>query len=369
MTATAYCARCDSEVCRCGSTADLGFLALGQHADNGSPQGGERAEPRPTAASPIEREEPFEILTTKQICELPDPQRDAEVLGPLLVRGTRVVVGAHTGHGKTTFALQLARAVGHGERFLKWTGAGARVLVIDAEQGLRTIKRRLTETGLASSEAVDYLRVPDGLTLDKDEHEASAVERVLAEGKYGVVDLDPFYKTHGGDSNDERAAVNLMRLFDRWREEHGFCLLLPVHCRKPPVGVRFSMHEFFGSSAYLRGAEVVLGLQLLRPGYSRLHFFKDRDGDLPLGEAWGLLFDREGGFRRDPNDGKPKETAADRVRELLEVDPGMTISALANATGYARRTVERALKDLGAREKSGPDNLKQWTLPLDGDAT
>ncbi len=177
--------------------------------------------------------------------------------------------------------------------------------------------------------------------------------------------LDPLYKLHTGDSNDERSAVELMRLFDGWRERFKFCLLLPVHCRKPPVGAKFSMHEFFGSTAYLRGAEVVLGLQLLRPGYSRLHFFKDRDGDLPLGEVWGLLFDREAGYRRDPNDGKAKETATDKLREILEAEPGMTTEALVEATGYARRTIERSLRDLDATEKAGPHGLKQWALLLD----
>jgi hypothetical protein len=47
----------------------------------------------------------------------------------------------------------------------------------------------------------------------------------------------------------------------------------------------------------------------------------------------------------------------------------MTKARLIEATGYAARTVERALKDLGATAKSAPDNLKQWTLPLDEDAT
>ena len=109
------------------------------------------------------------------------------------------------------------------------------------------------------------------------------------------------------------------------------------------------MHEFFGSTAYLRGAEVVLGLQMLRDGYSRLHFFKDRDGDLPLGEAWGSLFDRESGYRRDPDDGKPKQTAAHKVSELLQVDPGMTIAQLVEASGYAERTVKDAAQVITRR--------------------
>jgi hypothetical protein len=159
------------------------------------------------------------------------------------------------------------------------------------------------------------------------------VERVLTEGQYMVVVADPLYKLHRGDSNDERAAVDLMRKFDRWRTDLRFALLLPVHLRKPPAGVKFSMNEFFGSTAYLRGAEVVLGLQRVRDGYARLHFFKDRDGDLPVPEAWGLLYDKHTGYRRDPDDGAKKPKAIDHIRELLEAQPGITTPQIINATG------------------------------------
>jgi len=305
----------------------------------------------------------LEVLTARELCALPDPPGSEELLGPLLMRGNRLILGGHTGEGKTTMALAIVRAVALGDTFLDWRGPGERVLVIDAEQGLRTIKRRLREAGLDDSERVDYLRAPDGLSLDRDEGEIAAIEAQLAAGGYGLVLADPLYKLHTGDSNSEREAVDLMRRFDAWRERYRFALALPVHCRKPPMGARFSMHEFFGQSAYLRGAEVVVGLQRVRDGYSRLHFFKDRDGDLPIGAAWGLLFDRQRGFRRDPDDEKPKQTAAGLIRELLEAQPEMSVEALAAASGYAHRTVRKALGDLGAHGgRAGAQGEKQWAL-------
>jgi len=123
------------------------------------------------------------------------------------------------------------------------------------------------------------------------------------------------------------------------------------------------MHDIFGSTAYLRGAEVVLGLRRLSDGYSRLHVFKDRDGDLPVGDSWGLLFDREQGFRRDPNDGKPRDTAESKVRDLLEAQPGLSTDHLAKATDYSERTVRQALKKLDAEFTTGPHGAKVWRLP------
>ncbi len=304
----------------------------------------------------------FTVLTARALSALPDPDTDALLLGPVLVRAGRTVIGAHTGHGKTTFALQMVKAVVTQSDCLGWSGAGGRALVLDAEQGLRTIKRRLVEAGLEDSDQVDFLRVPDGLSLDKSAEEVAAVEAVLRVGHYAVVFADPLYKLHTGNSNDEREAVDLMRIFDRWREEYRFALLLATHIRKAPaLGARFSMHEFFGSSAYLRGAEVVLGLEFLRPGFSRLHFFKDRDGDLPVGTHWNLLFSRDQGFTRGADVDKP--TAADKVRDLLLRTPSMTEADLAKATSNAERTIRDALKSLAAVSSTGPDKTKFWSLP------
>jgi hypothetical protein len=260
----------------------------------------------------------LEILSARELCALPDPAEDERLLGPLLLRGQRLVLGAHTGEGKTSMALQIVRALTTKGEFLDWNGAGGRVLVLDAEQGLRTVKRRLGEVGLQESDDVDYVRVPDGLALDSDDHHVAEVERALEQGNYTLVVADPLYKLHTGDSNDEREAVDLMRRFDGWRERFGFALLLPVHCRKPVPGMKFSIHDLFGSSAYVRGAEVVLGLRRVSDGYAKLHFLKDRDGDLPIGGAWGLLFDQEEGFRRDPNDGVVRDLRAELLGVLAD---------------------------------------------------
>jgi hypothetical protein len=318
-------------------------------------------------ASPVDQglEEPFKIpkLTARELCELPEPPKTDQLLGELVVRGQRVVIGGQTGEGKTTFGLAVVAAISLRQSFLDWQGNGGRALVIDAEQGLKTVQRRLREAGLQDSEEIDYARVPDGLTLDQNAAHIDALEQLLEGGQYSVVLADPLYKLHCGDSNDERQAVDLMRRFDGWRERYGFALVLPAHCRKTPPGAKFSLQEFFGSTAYLRGAEIVLGLKLVRNGYSHLHFFKDRDGDLPIGDRWGLLFDREQGFRRDPEDQKPKQTAAGAVREILTAQPGMTLNQLVETTGYAERTVRKALNEIDAQhERPGSRAERLWSV-------
>lgn len=303
----------------------------------------------PANGRPPDPAERLSVMTARALCELPDPPASDELLGPLLVRRQRTVLGGYTGEGKTTCALAMAGAVIEGREFLGFTGHGGKALVLDAEQGLRTIKRRLREARLDGCENLDYLRVPEGLALDSDPAEAAAIEAILGAGEYDLVMADPLYKLHRGDSNDERHAVALMSRLDAWRDHYGFALLLPTHPRKrPPQGAKLTIDELFGSGAFRWGAEVVLGIERPRPGYARLHFLKDRDGDLPTGERWGLLFDREHGYRRDPEDEQPQETTAKRVGDILAADPGLSVEQLAEATGRKERTIRDALREVGA---------------------
>lgn len=291
------------------------------------------------------------VQSARTIAESPEPDASDQLLGPLVVRRQRTILGAHTGAGKSTAILAMLASITLERDFLDWKGTGGRGLVLDLEQGLRTLKRRVHEAGLDTCETIDFARVPDGLSLnvaDDPEKEGrweqrGALEDLLATGEYDVVCIDPLYKAHTGDSNAEREAVDLMRYLDGLREAFGFALIVATHCRKPQPGSKFSIHDVFGSSAYVRGAEIVLGLQRLRDGYSRLHFLKDRDGDLPIGQRWGLLFTHEDGFKRDPKDGQPG--TQERLRELREADPEITQTQAAEALGVSDRTIRKYWHD------------------------
>jgi hypothetical protein len=255
---------------------------------------------------------------------LPDRSEAGFLAGPFAVSGARTVILADTGEGKTTFALQLCRAILTGENFLGWTGTCAGpVLVVDLEQGLRSAKRSLRDAALADREDLIYLRVPDGLALDRDEREFAQLENAINRHRPVAVVLDPFYKAHASDDpNAERPIVELMRRLDALRDRYGMALILPAHPRKlsgeaATRARKLTIHDVAGSGAIVRGAETVLGLERVGHGYARLRFLKDRDGDLPVGTAWSLIFDRAAGFRRDPSDLEPER---DLAAELLALE-------------------------------------------------
>lgn len=307
---------------------------------------------------------PPDVLTARQVCDLEPPDNlpilSAPERGPLAYPGVRIVIGAPSGAGKTTFSLRVIRAAVLGEKFLDWRGQPRpdgqprRALIVDLEQGLRTVQRRLREAGLDECEQVDYVRIPDGLGIDRDERQREWLRMVLEQGGYDLVLVDPLYKLHHGDG-DERGIVDLMRHLDRWREDYGFCLILPAHLRKADKTGRneVTMDDISGSGAIVRGAEIVLGLRLVAGipegtdgwGKSQLYFWKDRDGDLPVGTKWNLTFRPEQGYMVNR---QPAQTTKELVAQLLAAafPEGLSYADMARSLQLSERTVSRAVGEL-----------------------
>jgi hypothetical protein len=336
--------------------------------ETGLPRGWE--DPSVTVAAPWT--EPT-VRTAREFCELPDPATPV-LLGapnrPLLRYGDRLVIGAGTGAGKTTMCMRIIRAIVLREKFLEWRGQleNARALVLDLEQGRRSIKRTLRDAGLDECEAVDYVEIPDGLSIDRHDMQQEWLYRLLHDGRYDVVMFDPLYKLHDADANDEQAMIRLMKMVDGWRTEFGFALLIPAHLRKADKTGRSkpTIDDIAGSGTIVRGAEVVLGLELMSGiaegsdgiGKSRLHFWKDRDGDLPTGTSWMLSFKPTPsfGFVRDEEAGRT--TKQRLVRKLAEAYPGeYTAEQLAKLLGVTKRTVQRAISEWVAEQ--GEENVPE----------
>jgi hypothetical protein len=326
--------------------------------------------------SPAERKRYEELLdramSPQEIMALPDLPV-TELLGPLVVKGNRIMLGATKGHGKTSMALQMVNAILFGEEFLGFIGIGdTRALIIDAEQKQRTIKRRIAEAGLEDvpRDTMMYYRVPEGLSLDKDAAEQAAIETLLAKGAYDIVVFDPLYMLGIGDTKDDLDANRLMKILDEWRRKYDFALLMPAHTRKTGADrYRFTMNDFFGSTALLRNAEVVLGLEKKHYGQARLHCFADRDGDLLemfRDDVWELHFDRDEGFERGSKPDARKARTRDSLRKLertIKEHPRSDVYELAELTGFARETVDKLVKQLKpARERVA----KRYVYWLDG---
>jgi hypothetical protein len=271
------------------------------------------------------------VRTAPEIMALPEPPESHRLLGPLVFRGNRTIVVGDTGHGKTSFALQMLAAILRGDPMLQWKGAGVGpVLVVDLEQGIRSIKRGIREAGLEDDERLLYVTVPDGLALDQDRDHLIALSETLAVHKPVVVLLDPFYKAHRAEEpNAERPIIDLMRLLDSLRTAFGFALIMPAHPRKDVGGAKdgarkLTIHDVAGSGAVTRGAEIVIAVERMGHGYARLRYLKDRDGELPVNDSIGMLFNKDDGFHLDPRS--------------VETDEGVETLIMETTLGWATTT-------------------------------
>ena len=165
---------------------------------------------------------------------------------------------------------------------------------------------------------------------------------------YALVVADPLYKLHAGDSNAEREAVDLMRRFDAWREQ--LRLRAATARPLPQAGARRPASRSTTCSAPPRTCAAPKSCSACSASATAtpdLHFLKDRDGDLPIGDRLGAAVRPRAGLSpATPTTANASPTAAEQVRELLEQTPGMTKEQFAEATGKKSRTVEGALREL-----------------------
>jgi hypothetical protein len=303
----------------------------------------------------------WQPLTVSTFLELPEPA-GAELLGPLVLRGGRTIIGGDSGHGKTTLAFAITAAILNGTELLGQGGAGeGPALIIDLEQGIKSIKRGIREAELGDTDS-HILNLPDGLALDQDVCQLSELENVIAALRPVVVVLDPYYKAHRGDANEERGVTDLMRNLDRLRTDYGFALILPAHVRKEQQtgGPRkLSLADIAGSGAISRGAEIVLAIERLSHGEARLRYLKDREGDLPIGDHLDLTYTKTDGFQV-----KERETSLSIEQRILAVsDSGWLIAAeWARELELNDQETRSVLKRLAAADKisceTGPPGRK-----------
>ena len=250
-----------------------------------------------------EAQEAATLVVPRRIVALPGkdfyatlkPRDEADdLLGPLLRRNTRVGIAGFIGEGKTSLTLQMVAASAYGEQFFNWRGRGGntRWLILDLEQGHSEIAKRLDETGISKRNGnVHYAHLPDGLQIDRSEEDREMLEDLLSQGWDGVA-LDPAYALLSSEPETEYAARQFATTLDRLHREFDFCLVVPMHTRKPLPKTQLTLADVYGWSTLTRNTQVVLGIQIWKPWVSVLSILKDRSGDVgPKGSATKIGYD------------------------------------------------------------------------------
>ena len=294
------------------------------------------------------------------------------LLGPVVRKGWRTIIGGHTGEGKTTLTMDMVRAIVSGEQFLGWRGSGGSALVVDLEQDIGTAQRRVGESWfraryvhgesdlakLMGDEPVfadsAYCAWGEGLDLAIDGPDRQALGMLIEQRKPSIVVIDPLYKTFLGSPTEDELISRVVRWLDELRVKHEFGLILPMHMRKPPKGGGggFSKHDLYAGGQWIWGAEVILGIKRVGGRRSDLHFFKDRAGDMPPDETWELELDERFGWVRVNLEGGPAAgSTEDRLWKLLQDHPGRW---------FGRKDLQASLPGAPATERT----VKEATVQM-----
>ena len=280
------------------------------------------------------------VYSARELAKLELP-RAADPVSPHTRAGMITLIGGLTGHGKTTWSAHEIRQA---------SDAGRRTLVLDLEQHLVSLQRLIHEAGLENTDLVDYAPIPEGLSLERRADQLDALEHVLAAKPYDLLVVDPFYKLHTSDSNDEVPARELVGILRGWIARHGFAILTATHCRKLPAGrTTLTIDDFFGSSVFTRDPELVLAIQRFG-SITKLVVLKSREPSFEYGQTFELLFDREKGFYP-----KPTVDAEERAARLEEIGRA-AVKWIAEHPGEAKN---RVVRGVGSGVKAGTDLVKE----------
>ena len=188
------------------------------------------------------------------IGQLKSSQDDAEwIVDSFGARGALVLIAADVGTGKTTFLYSLASAIGKGESFLTDdSGKGQlstkkkKVLFIQADETKNDCRRKCKIMGL-DNDAFDFYFGEDGFeTLD-----IPLLERLIAEGDYGVVMLDSvttLLGNQGVSMKDPEFGQPLYEL-NKLASRKNILIFITSHLRKPEHQKRngVSMFDILGA--------------------------------------------------------------------------------------------------------------------------
>ncbi|MGW4129477.1 ATP-binding protein [Amycolatopsis japonica] len=240
--------------------AELVANAATQLADTG-------ATLAPTATEPP--------ISLQELLDQPDEPYDW-IVPNLLERMDRLMLTAYEGVGKSTLLAQFALTLAAGAH--PFTGDlidrdGHRVLVVDAENSVRQIRRRyrkfvaninyLRETRALPpvdwSKQLRFVIQPAGIDL-ADPRDFARLEAKIAASAPDVVLAGPIYRLSKLDIRDEPAAKALVDALDQLRVKYKFTLIMEAHVGHAGETQGGRKLRPTGSSLLLRWPEFGIGL-------------------------------------------------------------------------------------------------------------
>jgi hypothetical protein len=274
-----------------------------------------------------------DVFTSKQLLELPEDETRWIWDRCLPVRSTSVLV-AREYTGKSKFACSLALSVARGLSFLNRQTQKSAVLYVYLDGPIDELKENFQQIGMQADDQVFHYagRRPDKITTWVTEHVRLHNVKLLI--------IDTMQKFFGFETGTYEERINIMQPFLDMVIQYDFHCMFTCHAAKNAGTI--SALGTVGTEANARTS-----LYLSRLPDSKQRIFQSQGNSGRNFEPVGLT---------DPMNGiiEVKGTMLEiqildievKIKELIEMEPGLTETQIRLAAGAKGLIVNRALKSL-----------------------
>ncbi|MFZ2038939.1 MAG: AAA family ATPase [Minisyncoccia bacterium] len=173
---------------------------------------------------------------------------------------------------KTWLVLDIAKCIAKGTDFLgKFKTSQGRVLIIDRDNNLRHIQKRLKMLGFEKEEILYHVGEGE-FQIDKDK-DFQELLKTVSEQKISLVILDSLVRIHSGDENESRYINKLMTAF-RKVTTLGATIIFLHHNRKESLNTQSTTNSVRGSSDIFAGLDCLL--QVTKPEKDSLYITQSK---------------------------------------------------------------------------------------------
>lgn len=308
------------------------------------------------------QDNPLSLKDLLNIEESPDPFL---VHGLIPERGITALSG-HPSSGKTWILLEIAIAVASGkDLFDKFNTIQGSVLIVDEENGISEMKRRIQRLGISPNLPI-FFYSQAGLKVDNAEH-LQKIRKEILEKNIRLVIFDPFVSVHSRSENSAEEIQYVMSCLQELTSV-GASVLYIHHHRKDGVAVANANQSLRGSSALSGRADSHIAVEKKKDSDDlTISQEKLRRGRLTDPFVVRLIEEGEHIFLRYIEDGVSKsrkgqiESAIDCLLETGPCTRMEILEALAEE-GYKERIASDVIRSMVDKdrikvEKAGKQNL------------
>jgi len=227
-----------------------------------------------------------ESITYEQL-EQTDWPEDILIDGGLLSKGDRMLIGAESKGGKSTFVNDINRECLSGGSFLGFKiTRPLKILYMQAELRERRLKERLIpNVGKLPIEHKRnfYIWSTKNRVLISNSEGIEKISQELAYVRPDIWEIDPMINFHTYDENSATQMAMFFRTIDRLKDEFDLAIIMPHHFKKKNIEFQISLLDYIRGSSALRGwADTTIALEGRTSSEYRSLEFELRNSDEPV---------------------------------------------------------------------------------------